>query len=284
MEWLRTAVQQQQQQQQQQQPQPQPQQPQQQQQQQQQQAVVSAAAAPVANSTLDAAAQALIEKLASEAPPGIPDSNAGADAAGDTGNVDDGGGGGSGGGGGDDGRVFFLVQHHPFHNRDVFGGATGLNRVKNFTFDAYQDAQVQAALEAGGKRVAGDYLGVAAGHMHRWRRNASAFTPDTAPPSLDNPLASGEPSAWLGLREFETSASKGWCADEEFTSAITVFTFQQEEEEGPASNLGYVLGSATAAAPAPTGASPKPSLVKAEGLWLTPNAAWAPPPVYKFVV
>jgi hypothetical protein len=33
---------------------------------------------------------------------------------------------------------YFLVQHHPFHNRDVWGGVRGTNKIKNFTFDVNQ--------------------------------------------------------------------------------------------------------------------------------------------------
>jgi hypothetical protein len=169
---------------------------------------------------------------------------------------------------------FFLVQHHPFHNRL----APPFHKVKNFTFDAAQDAAVQEILSAGGSRGPSDYLGVVAGHMHRWKNNVSAFTPFTA---VDDDAAAtaaatadestgaavaaavtadgGADSPWLALREYETSAAKGWWADEAYTSAITLFAFG-EAEGGAAALLG------------------------AEGKWLAPGAdgaaAWGAPPAY----
>lgn len=121
-----------------------------------------------------------------------------------------------------------------------------------------------------------DYLGVVSGHMHRWRRNVSAFTPFTAsdeasrnehPPDVIVPRESvsmfyagdgGEASEWWqpGLREFETSASKGWVVDEAFTSAVTYFEFNASKEGG------------------------FPVLSAVRGEWLTPSQDWSTPPAY----
>jgi len=137
----------------------------------------------------------------------------------------------------------------------------GGKKVENFTFDAAQDAMVQDILGTGGTRGGGDYLGVDAGHMHRWKKNFSAFTPFTA--AGDDAQSAGvamsiavtvgsASSPWRGLREFETSAAKGWWADETYTSALTLFYF------GAASD----------------GAA---ALLEAEGSWLTPDTAWGAP-------
>ena len=106
----------------------------------------------------------------------------------------------------------FLVQHHPFHNRDVLD-PFGKNRVYNFTFDDHQLASVQDMLGADGLTV-DNYLGVQAGHIHRWF-NGHAFTQFTS-----------TNSDWLQLVEYETSACKGWFVDEQFVAAFTSVDFE----------------------------------------------------------
>lgn len=110
---------------------------------------------------------------------------------------------------------FFIVQHHPFHNRDVLDPA-GKNRFYNFTFDDKQDARVQSLLDDYFPPSA--FLGIQAGHMHRWF-NGSAFTKFTA---IDD--------EWAAVPEWETSACKGWAYGEDFVSAISVFHFQRDDE------------------------------------------------------
>lgn len=108
-----------------------------------------------------------------------------------------------------DARIF-LVQHHPFHNREIldpFGNNYGFN----FTFDDKQDKKVQEVL--GKYFQPSSFIGVHSGHNHRWF-NGSAFTPFTA---IDD--------EWLQIPEWETPASKGWWVDESFVSSMTVFTF-----------------------------------------------------------
>jgi hypothetical protein len=137
-----------------------------------------------------------------------------------------------------------------------------------------QDARVQEILSQGGRSPA-DYLGVVSGHMHRWKRNVSAFTPFTASDDTDSSLQpgiysaresismfyagdGGEASEWWqpGLREFETSASKGWVVDEAFTSAVTYFEFNASQQSG------------------------FPVLSAVHGEWLTPSQEWSTPPAY----
>ena len=115
----------------------------------------------------------------------------------------------------------FLVQHHPFHNRDVLD-PFGQNRMYNFTFDDKQLATVQGILGTAGFD-ASNYLGVQAGHMHRWF-NGHAFTSYTA-----------TSDAWLGLVEYETAACKGWFADESFVSSFTLVDFSYKVGSEPAS-------------------------------------------------
>lgn len=105
----------------------------------------------------------------------------------------------------------FLVQHHPFHNRDILD-PFGKNRMYNFTFDDRQLASIQTMLTTGGFSTS-NYLGVQAGHIHRWF-NGPAFTKFTT--------TSPE---WLQLREYETSACKGWYIDEKFVAAFTIVDF-----------------------------------------------------------
>lgn len=119
-----------------------------------------------------------------------------------------------------DTQKLFIVQHHPFHNRDVLD-PLGQNRVYNFTFDDKQLSTVQKVLQTGGFSVK-NYLGVQAGHIHRWF-NGRAFTHYTA--------ASED---WMGLVEYETSACKGWFWDAEFVSAFTMVDFEYEKGSVPA--------------------------------------------------
>ena len=110
---------------------------------------------------------------------------------------------------------FFIVQHHPFHNRaalDPFGN----NYVFNFTFDDNQDKTVQKVLSAYFPPSA--FLGVHSGHNHRWF-NGSAFTLKTC---LTN--------EWLSIPEWETPATKGWWLDEAYVSSMTIFTFEADDD------------------------------------------------------
>lgn len=68
----------------------------------------------------------------------------------------------------------------------------------------------------------------------------------------------GEASKWWqpGIREFETSATKGWVVDEAFTSAVTYFEFNASKEGG------------------------FPVLSAVHGEWLTPSQDWSTPPAY----
>ena len=116
-------------------------------------------------------------------------------------------------------QKLFLVQHHPFHNRDVLD-PVGHNRVYNFTFDDKQLLTVQNILQTGGLNVK-NYLGVQAGHIHRWF-NGHAFTKFTA-----------TTQEWMNLIEYETSACKGWYADEQFVSSYTMIDFIYEEGSIP---------------------------------------------------
>jgi len=117
-------------------------------------------------------------------------------------------------------QKIFLVQHHPFHNRDVLD-PFGRNRMYNFTFDDKQLATVQGVLGTAGFGVS-NYLGVQAGHMHRWF-NGHAFTSYTA-----------TSEAWLDLVEYETAACKGWFVDESFVSSFTLVDFKYREGSDPA--------------------------------------------------
>lgn len=63
------------------------------------------------------------------------------------------------------------------------------------------------------------YLGVQAGHMHRWF-NGTAFTKYTA-----------SKEEWLSLLEWETSACKGNWINEDYTSATSVFSFKQKNDD-----------------------------------------------------
>lgn len=76
-----------------------------------------------------------------------------------------------------DTQKVFFVQHHPFHNRDALD-PFGHNRMYNFTFDDKQLSTVQTTLATAGFSPK-NYLGVQAGHMHRWF-NGHAFTKFTA--------------------------------------------------------------------------------------------------------
>lgn len=105
---------------------------------------------------------------------------------------------------------FFIMQHHPFHNRDSFS-PFGHNLFMNFTFDDKQNARVQHVLSE--SFTVDSFLGVHAGHMHRWF-DGKAFTKFTA---IDD--------SWLGLKEWETPASKGWWINEDFLSSTQLFTF-----------------------------------------------------------
>jgi hypothetical protein len=122
---------------------------------------------------------------------------------------------------------FFIAQHHPFHNRDALD-PFGQNILFNFTFDARQDARVQEVL--GAHFPVSSFLGVHAGHMHRWY-NGSAFTSYTA--SDEN---------WLNLRQFETPASKGWWLNEEFLGSFQVFHFSAPSTESADIKLDEVAG------------------------------------------
>ena len=105
---------------------------------------------------------------------------------------------------------FFIMQHHPFHNRFSFS-PHGQNKIMNFTFDDIQNKRVQSVMAR--SFPCSSFLGVHAGHMHRWF-NGTAFTNYTA---LDE--------SWLSLREWETPASKGWYINEDYIASTQVFTF-----------------------------------------------------------
>lgn len=105
---------------------------------------------------------------------------------------------------------FFLMQHHPFHNRFAFS-PVGQNKILNFTFDDVQNKRVQSVMSR--HFPSSSFVGVHGGHFHRWF-NGTAFTNYT---SLDN--------SWLGVREYETPASKGWWVDEDHIGSFSVFSF-----------------------------------------------------------
>ena len=109
---------------------------------------------------------------------------------------------------------FFIAQHHPFHNRDIWGAPFGRNLIKNFTFDNVQSAQVQDIFSS--SFPSESILGIIAGHMHRWFYG-SAWTRFTA---LN--------SDWTNVNEFETAACKGWFVDENFVSSFSIFEFTED--------------------------------------------------------
>jgi hypothetical protein len=111
---------------------------------------------------------------------------------------------------------FFIMQHHPFHNRLAFS-PFGQNKIMNFTFDDVQNKRVQAVMSR--YFPSSSFLGVHAGHMHRWF-NGTAFTNYT---SLDE--------SWMGVPEYETPASKGWWINENYIGSFQVFTFVATSEE-----------------------------------------------------
>lgn len=110
---------------------------------------------------------------------------------------------------------FFIMQHHPFHNRLAFS-PVGHNYIKNFTFDDTQSKEVQKVLAESFTSKA--FIGVHAGHMHRWF-NGTAFTKFTC---LDE--------SWLTIPEWETPASKGWFISEDYIGSIQIFAFEATPE------------------------------------------------------
>jgi hypothetical protein len=120
---------------------------------------------------------------------------------------------------------FFIAQHHPFHNRDVFS-PFGRNLIKNFTFDNVQSAKVQQVFED--SFPSDSILGVIAGHMHRWFYG-DAWTRFTA---LD--------SKWMKVPEWETSACKGWEIDSDFVSAFTIWDFTPSTDGSQAPIMSHV--------------------------------------------
>ena len=75
----------------------------------------------------------------------------------------------------DDIRIF-IMQHHPFRNRDI-ADPFGKNLLFNFTFDDKQDAQIQNLI--GKYFPPSSILGSQAGHMHIWL-SEPGFSPYTA--------------------------------------------------------------------------------------------------------
>mmetsp|Transcript_23265 Transcript_23265/g.31872 ORF Transcript_23265/g.31872 Transcript_23265/m.31872 type:complete len:138 (+) Transcript_23265:3-416(+) len=135
---------------------------------------------------------------------------------------------------------FFLMQHHPFHNRDSLD-PLGHNIAFNFTFDNNQDKSVEQLLSEYFPPSA--YIGSQAGHNHRWF-NGTAFTRFTA---LSN--------EWMQMPAFETPACKGWYVDEDYVSSIQFFRFakQPQTEQVMLSNV--------------------------FGMWKTPDGVWQRKPV-----
>lgn len=119
---------------------------------------------------------------------------------------------------------FFIVQHHPFHNRDSLD-PFGFNVKYNFTFDKHQDFALQELLSTYYDPSA--YIGSIAGHLHRWY-NGTAFNKYTA-----------SSASFLRLPAYETPACKGWWIDEDFTSALQVITFVSDGGVRIASVDGY---------------------------------------------
>ena len=113
---------------------------------------------------------------------------------------------------------FFLAQHHPFHNLEVYS-PIGRNLIKNFTFDNIQSAEVERTFSASFPPAT--ILGVIAGHMHRWFYG-DAWTRFTA---LDD--------NWMKVREWETPAAKGWVFNEDFVSAFSIFSFTAGQDGAP---------------------------------------------------
>jgi hypothetical protein len=111
---------------------------------------------------------------------------------------------------------FFLMQHHPFHNRFSFS-PFGHNKIMNFTFDDVQNKRVQTVMSKHFPSSA--FLGVHAGHMHRWF-NGTAYTNYTA---LDQ--------SWINVPEFETPASKGWWINEDYIGSFQVFSFVSSTDD-----------------------------------------------------
>ena len=111
---------------------------------------------------------------------------------------------------------FFIMQHHPFRNRDIWD-PYGKNEVKNFTFDDVQDKKIEQVLAS--YFDVQNYLGAQAGHLHRWF-NGTAFTKYTA-----------FSDSFLTFPEWETAACKGWVVDSKFLSAFSVFTFAKDESD-----------------------------------------------------
>ena len=122
---------------------------------------------------------------------------------------------------------FFIMQHHPFRNRDIWD-PYGKNEVKNFTFDDDQDKQIEQVLAA--YYNVENYLGAQAGHLHRWF-NGSAFTKYTA-----------FTDSFLNFPEWETAACKGWVVDSKFLSAFSVFTFAKNASNNDNVFLDNVMG------------------------------------------
>lgn len=145
------------------------------------------------------------------------------------------------------------MQHHPFHSRDAWD-PFGREFFYNFTFDNHQDARVQQVL--GQYWNSSAFLGVQAGHIHRWY-DGTAFTKYTA---IDD--------TWRGLKEWETSACKGWWADSDFVSAIQIFTFTQESGTSDA-----------ASSSSSSSAAGGVFLSDVHGLWKLPSGKWVVKPV-----
>ena len=122
----------------------------------------------------------------------------------------------------------FIMQHHPFHNRDILD-PFGLNRFYNFTFDKYQDSQVQTLMSTYFPNVNKTFIGTHAGHMHRWF-SGKAFTQFTA-----------STSEWLTMPAFETPASKGWWVNSDYVSSFQVFQFEllESNEVSLQKSIGY---------------------------------------------
>lgn len=119
---------------------------------------------------------------------------------------------------------FFLAQHHPFHNLEVYS-PLGRNMIKNFTFDNAQSAAVEQVFSSSFSPES--ILGVTAGRMHRWFYG-DAWTRFTA---LDQ--------RWMKVREWETPAAKGWVFGENFVSAFTVFDFEDVNGAPSMTTAGY---------------------------------------------
>jgi hypothetical protein len=106
---------------------------------------------------------------------------------------------------------YFIFQHHPFHNWDILD-PFGHNSFWNFTFDDTQDKRVQQVLSQ--HYPVSAFLGSQGGHNHRWF-DGPAFTKYTA-----------LTEDWRSVPAWETPACKGWFFNEDFVSAIQIFTFK----------------------------------------------------------